>query len=97
MGTKKKTTTVDSYDVTVLSSSFKTGGNLNVDSANDINIVGSNITAGKDSNIKAEGNYNVVTVNDEHYFSKETKKSGFGPADQYTDRKRRRTLYMTAM
>ncbi len=75
---RKKTTTVETYDSTIVASVFKTGGDLNAESGNDINIVGSSLTAGKDSSIKAAGTQNIIAANEEHYFSKETKKSGFG-------------------
>ncbi len=71
-------TTVTSYDKTVVSSSFSTGGNLSVDSGNDVNILGSSINTGGDYSIRAEGTQKIIAAHDEHYFQKETKKSGFG-------------------
>ncbi|HSV97265.1 MAG TPA: hemagglutinin repeat-containing protein [Spirochaetota bacterium] len=74
---KSKTTKVQSYDKTVVGSSFTTGDDLNVESGNDINIIGSTVSSGKDMKLSAAGTENIVAVNDEHYFKKETKKSGF--------------------
>ncbi len=75
---RKKTTTVDTYDSTIVASSFKTGGDLNVESGNDVNVVGSNILSDGNTNINTEGTYNIIAANEEHYFSKSTKKGGFG-------------------
>ncbi len=75
--TGKKTTTVETFDKTVVGSSFTTGDDLNVESGNDINIIGSTVSSGKDMKLSAAGTENVLAVNDEHYFKKETKKSGF--------------------
>ncbi|MBN2400761.1 MAG: hemagglutinin repeat-containing protein [Spirochaetes bacterium] len=77
MGTKKKKTTVSTYDTTIVESAFKTGGDLNVD-AMDVNVIGSNISSEGNTSVNAEGNYNIIAVNEEHYYKKTTKKSGFG-------------------
>jgi filamentous hemagglutinin family protein len=76
-----KTTRVIKSTSTVVGSNFNTGGDLNVDSGNNINIVGSDINAGGDSILNADGTLNIIAVHDESYFSKTTKKSGFGAGD----------------
>ncbi len=72
------TTTVVADTKRVVGSSFNTGGDLNVDSGNDINIVGSDVNAGGNASLNAAGAENIIAVHDESYFSKETTKSGFG-------------------
>jgi filamentous hemagglutinin len=66
---------------TVVGSTFTTGGNINVESSNDINIVGSEVNAGGSASLNSEGTQNIVAVHDESYFRKVKKKSGFGAGD----------------
>ncbi|HPS56679.1 MAG TPA: filamentous hemagglutinin N-terminal domain-containing protein, partial [Spirochaetota bacterium] len=63
---------------TVVSSTFNTGGDLNVESGNDINIVGSEINAGGNADLDAEGDQNIIAAHDEHYYSKTKETSGIG-------------------
>jgi filamentous hemagglutinin family protein len=88
------TTTVVSDTKTVVGSSFNTGGDLNVDSGNDINIVGSDVNAGGNASLNAAGTQNIIAVHDESYFSKETTKSGLGAGGSlYGSEKRTDMVY----
>jgi filamentous hemagglutinin family protein len=92
------TTTVVATTKTVVGSSFNTGGNLNVDSGNDINIVGSDVNAGGNADLKAEGTQNIIAVHDESTYSRVEETSGFGTGgalygtEKKTDRVTDRTV-----
>jgi len=90
--TGKKTTTVETFDKTVVGSGFITGDDLNVESGNDINIIGSTVSSGKDMTLSAAGTENIVAVNDEHYFEKETKKSGLAQGGSIYGKEARRDM-----
>ena len=76
-----RTTTVVDSSKKVVSSGFHAGGDLNVNSGNDINIYGSDISSGGDTTLKAIRDQNIVAVQDETYHKKTTSESGFGKGD----------------
>ncbi|WP_431701439.1 DUF637 domain-containing protein [Pseudomonas sp. BR20] len=53
-------------DVKNLAASVTAGGNLNMKAGQDVNIIGSNASAGKDFNIDAGRDFNVSSVSDVH-------------------------------
>ena len=77
MFSSKTSHTVDSTK-TVVSSAFNAGGDVNVHSDYDINIVGSSIKSDGSLAMEAGETQNIVAVHDEEYHLKETTKSGFG-------------------
>jgi filamentous hemagglutinin len=53
-------------DVKNRAATVTAGGNLNMKAGQDINIIGSNATAGKDFNVDAGRDFNVASVSDVH-------------------------------
>ncbi|MDE2421830.1 MAG: hemagglutinin repeat-containing protein [Gammaproteobacteria bacterium] len=70
-------TTSSTLDITHQASSITSGGNLNINAKQDLNVAGSNLNAGKNANVNAT-NMNFTAVNDVHQSSNSSNETTFG-------------------